>query len=196
MINLFRNSDKLIIIVHEIYGVNSHIFGVCNEFFNHEFDVICPNILERKDSFGYFEEKEEYENFIKNIGFIKMVEIIKTIFNENSFKYKKIFLLGFSVGATAAWILSSMLDFEKVICYYGSRIRDYLDIKPKCEILAFFSDKEQFDLYNLIEKMESINNVKLCILTGEHGFADPFSKQYNRNSAETSKSILFDFLSQ
>ena len=47
MLNIQKKSDTVIIVIHEIYGLNQHMQGYCELLSNQGFDVICPDLLER-----------------------------------------------------------------------------------------------------------------------------------------------------
>ncbi|TFI47968.1 dienelactone hydrolase family protein, partial [Diaphorobacter sp. DS2] len=55
-----RNSNSLIIVIHEIYGINQHIKGFCELLTKLNYEVICPNILEREKPFDYSQEEAAY----------------------------------------------------------------------------------------------------------------------------------------
>lgn len=85
---------------------------------------------------------------------------------------------------------------DGVIGYYGSRIRDYVEIIPKCPVLLFFPSKdESFDVEKLIGTLKG-GNVDIHILDGRHGFSDSFSKSYCELSDYRAKKLADDFLSK
>ncbi|MDN4074088.1 dienelactone hydrolase family protein [Fictibacillus terranigra] len=60
MLIIQNQTDILIIVVHEIYGLNQHMIEVCECFSQQEFDVISPNLLGRETPFHYSEENLAY----------------------------------------------------------------------------------------------------------------------------------------
>lgn len=126
---------------------------------------------------------------MKNVGFPGVLRKINTIISKLDRQYRKIILLGFSVGATAAWLCSEDERVDGIAGYYGSRIRDYLNISPSCPALLFFPEKEQsFDVAECISQLES-KKVKTVKLKGVHGFSDPYSVKYNRQSSQIAYEI-------
>jgi len=59
--------------------------------------------------------------------------------------------------------------------------------------LFFPTDEESFNVDDLIVKLSCLDNVKVEKIQGKHGFADKFSKNYNRQLAfsATKKILLF-----
>ncbi|QII50487.1 dienelactone hydrolase family protein [Bacillus paralicheniformis] len=194
MIHIQNKSDTAVIVLHEIYGINRHMHEVCRLIAEQGFDVICPNLLNRDQPFDYAEEKAAYLFFMENVGFPGVLRKINTIISKLDRQYLKIILLGFSVGATAAWLCSEDERVDGIAGYYGSRIRDYLNISPSCPALLFFPEKEQsFDVDECISQLES-KKVKTVKLKGEHGFSDPYSVKYNRQSSQIAYEMMMEFL--
>ena len=187
-----NNSDTVIIVLHEIYGINEHIINVCKELSKRKYDIIAPNLLNNKIIFSYDQEEIAYNYFMDKIGFEIAMKQIKQIFYSVRPHYKKIYVLGYSIGATLAWLCSQTKLCDLIVGFYGSRIRDNLAVVPECPTLLFFPTAEKsFDVDDLIIKLSSINNINVKKICGKHGFADQFSKNYNNKSALiASKEIL------
>lgn len=141
MLKINKNSDKLIILLHEIYGINNNIKEIANSLSSNGFDLIAPDFNNNK-VFDYKDEELAYLNYKNNVGFIKPLQKIENIIINNRKEYRKIVIIGFSVGATLAW-LSSEMDLDLIIGLYGSRIRDYLNIKPKSKLVLYFAEEEK-----------------------------------------------------
>lgn len=191
-----NNSDSVIIVLHEIYGINQHILKVCEYYKNVGFDVICPNLLNVVKPFDYEHEEDAYEYFMKNVGFDAATEKVRDLIIQSKQKYKHVFLLGFSIGATIAWLCSDEEPIcEGIIGYYGSRIRNYFNITPKCRTLLIFATEEKsFDVMELACTIEKKVNVEIHVLFGKHGFSDPFSDKYYEQSGQDAAKLVDNFL--
>jgi len=195
MLQMLKKSDNLIIVIHEIYGINQHIKNFCDVLSKQDFDVICPNLLEREPPFDYSEEKIAYFNFIENIGFLNAVNKIKNLLLSVKNEYQKIFIIGFSVGATVAWLCSEEECLDGVVGYYGSRIRNYTQIVPLCPIILFFPQEEQsFSVDELISNLNKKKNIEIYKYFGQHGFSDPYSTKFNEKSSQYAFNEMLNFL--
>lgn len=193
MMRILNNSDSVIIVVHEIYGVNEHMRSICQSF--SDFDVICPNLLEGAP-FDYSEEAVAYCNFVDHIGFTNASNKIKNLLFELKDQYKKVYLIGFSIGATIAWLCSEEEYVDGIVGYYGSRIRNYVDISPTCPTLLFFPQEEQaFNVDELIAKLDK-KQIEIHKFNGVHGFSDPYSPNYHVESAQQAFSKVMDFINK
>jgi Dienelactone hydrolase and related enzymes len=193
MLTFQNRSDSAIIVLHEIYGINWHMREVCREYAAAGYDVCCPDLLAGR-TFDYAQQQDAYEFFMKTAGF-EVYSSINDLIRQLRPKYRKIILLGFSAGATVAWRCAESGLCDGMIGCYGSRIRDYTELKPKCPTLLIFADQEIFfDAAGLASELKSKPNVTAVLLSGNHGFCDPFSAGYNPVSAAEAKELIIKFL--
>ena len=109
-------------------------------------------------------------------------------------KYERICIVGFSVGATIGWLCSETDGLDGMVGYYGSRIRNYLEINPVCPAMLFFPEREKsFDVAELILRLNE-KNVELHQFSGEHGFNDPYSPNHHAPSQDEAHNRTLDFL--
>ncbi|RZT23576.1 dienelactone hydrolase family protein [Fictibacillus sp. BK138] len=194
MIQIHNDSRTLVLVIHEIYGINQHMHDFCKLLSDHSLDVICPNLVERDTPFDYSQEEAAYRNFMENVGFGYATQKIKDILSDSKDKYEKIYIIGFSVGATVAWLCSEDDCVTGVVGYYGSRIRNYVDLTPQCPTILFFPQEEQsFDVEDLISTLDK-KNIEIHKFNGKHGFSDPYSPNYNGESAEKAFSKMVRFI--
>lgn len=194
MKTICKESDILIIVIHEIYGINQHIKDICQLLSERGFDVICPNLIKQEGAFEYSQEEIAYCHFTENIGFENASEEIISLIADMKVQYKEIYIVGFSVGATIAWLCSEEACLDGIVGYYGSRIRNYVGINPLCPTMLFFPEKEQaFNVDQLISCLEK-KNIEIYKFGGQHGFSDPYSSKYNKKSAKEAFNKMVDFL--
>ncbi len=191
------SSDTLVVVLHEIYGINHHMQEVCRSFYEKGYDSVCPNLLDRSMPFDYSEESLAYNHFMSYVGFDLAVQKVKKLITESRERYTYIFLVGYSVGATIVWLCSHEENLcDGVIGYYGSRIRDYKDRMPKCPALLLFAKEERaFNVETVMGKIK-IADAAIHLLDGTHGFADPYSKHYNEASYREAEQIISLFLAK
>ncbi|WP_354005839.1 dienelactone hydrolase family protein [Fictibacillus terranigra] len=93
------------------------------------------------------------------------------------------FIIGFSVGATVAWLCSEEKGVDGMAGFYGSRIRNYTEISPQCPVLLFFPEEEKSfavdELITVLKKKEA----EIYKFDGKHGFSDCYGPNFNEESA-------------
>lgn len=196
MLKFINNSETAVLVIHEIYGINENIKLKCNDLCKKGYDVFCPNLLNRDYYYDYNKEDEAYINFIQSIGIKKSAELIETILKELRKEYKYLYIVGYSIGATISWLCSEYGYCDGIICYYGSRIRDFLTINPRCPTALFFAEvEESFDVEELIGILRTKQNVEVVnMYNGKHGFADQFSERFNLESYQRSYEDMIKFI--
>jgi dienelactone hydrolase len=103
-------------------------------------------------------------------------------------------LVGFSVGATSLWrhIASPRCcSMSRAFLYYGSRIRDYPQLRPRCTTSVFFAAHEpSFDPPSLALTIRK-SGTQCSVIDGtQHGFMNPCSSHYREDIARAHLSML------
>ncbi|MGC5328685.1 dienelactone hydrolase family protein [Brevibacillus sp. SYSU BS000544] len=195
MISINQNSTTAIIVVHEIYGLNQYMNDYCEKLARQGFDVYCPDLLQRASHYEYSEEPTAYVNFVEKIGFTHSNSMIRRLIGEIRNQYKYVFVIGFSVGATVAWVCSSDARVDGIVGYYGSRIRDFLEITPQCPVLLIYGQSEKsVDVDQLTGVLRLNKNITIQRFDGEHGFADWYSPKYNEGEGKRAWYGVLDFI--
>jgi dienelactone hydrolase len=189
--------NKAILLIHEIYGVNDHMKFMKQKLSKLEADIICPNLLSSDIPYSYEEEGMAYQNFIQNIGIDESSKQINNMLIQLKQEYERVGVIGFSVGATISWLCSENNLCDFVIGCYGSRIRDYLNRRPVCPTLLIFPTEEKtFDVDDLVNLLKQKREPLLEVKTfhGFHGFMNPFSHAFNKESADEAFQTINDFI--
>jgi dienelactone hydrolase len=167
------------IIVSDIFGRTPELEDIAVQLSSNSSGATIVDPYEGK--FKEFKNEEEaYTNFQQTVGIERYKEYILKVINHSKSDFC---LIGFSVGASAIWALSEEIQTYgnvKAICFYGSQIRNYLNVNPKIKIELFFPEHElHFDVANLISQLSRKTNVKCYAVPYQHGFMN--KKSYNFN---------------
>lgn len=191
----YRNgADAAVIVIHEIYGVNRHIETVASQLTAAGCDVYCPDLLGRS-AYAYAEEALAYRHFHEQVGFARARAAIDALAGQLRPAYRRLYLVGYSVGATVAWLCSQTGLYTGVAGYYGSRIRDYPGILPGCPVLLLFPRREAaFDVAGLAATLTAKEGVEAHVFDGDHCFADPYGPHYHAQAAAEAFARLAAFL--
>ncbi|MGE7691602.1 dienelactone hydrolase family protein [Lysinibacillus sp. NPDC097214] len=169
---------RKVFILHEIYGVNDFIKMQAEAYSNANTSVECISLYSDNKIFPYEQEQQAYAYYINKIGFDTPLEqLTERILGARS-HYDEVLLIGFSVGATLAWRLST-LPLQGIVCVYGSRIRQYLDVIPSCPTLVILPrDEKSFNVHALKETLGTLPLVHTSQYQGHHGFMDCNNSNY------------------
>lgn len=185
-----------VVIVHEIFGLNAHIERVRERLDRYGCDVFAPHLLGSAErSFDRADEGAAYPSFMRAGGVAAMSRRLISFAESLRGRYDRVGALGFSVGATSAWIAAGTGVFDAVVCCYGSRIRDVTDLPVACPCLLLFAAHEpSFDPRNVVERVADRESVTAYVYDHGHGFCDRDSPNYDADAAEHALKWAIRFL--
>ena len=173
-----EKAKQAVVILHEIYGLNNFIEELCRSYQQKGYAVFAPNLLKRETAFAYEQEAEAYTYFNQQVGF-KIFKQVERLINELKEEYEQVIVLGLSIGATLAWLCCENSNCTAVVCFYGSRIRDYLYLQPVCPALVLFASEDLFEVDKVMELLSGKANLESKKITGRHGFMDSYGKNFS-----------------
>lgn len=168
-----------LIIVPDIFGKTPELIN-----FSDDFKKMYQTIL-IIDPYGgmignFKNEQEAYDAFKTNCG---MELLSKKLTDAISKTEDSLDLIGFSVGASAIWKVSEYdyaNSIKNAFCFYGSKIRDMVDINPTFFInLIFPKSEKHFSIEALFSKIVNKKNVYCEMTLYNHGFMNQRSLNYD-----------------
>lgn len=161
------------IIVTDIFGRTEHVEKFAEHFKNSI--IIDPY---NGENLHFSSEQYAYEHFNSVCGLKKYTD---TVFDTLSTVRGRVSAVGFSMGASALWNNTGRVaNLDRAVCFYGSRIRESLDIAPKCAVLAVFPAFEpSFDVDSVVLALSEIPNVEVEKTKYLHGFMNPLSANFS-----------------
>jgi dienelactone hydrolase len=164
-----------IIIVSDVFGITAALLKLKDEIGANT--IIDPYKGECMD---FENEDEAYSCFMNDVGLDNYAsEVFK---NTESLNCETI-LIGFSIGASVIWKSSVKNEsnyIQQAFCFYGSQIRNAIEIEPCFKINLVFPKSElHFDVTELIKNLETKPNVKISQVDYLHGFMNYHSSNFN-----------------
>lgn len=186
-------SRQAVVILHEIYGINAHIRHVREEWQGRGFDVFTPALFPHTTPFTHAEQEMAYRYFTQQVGFdpAPVVSLLSTL----RAQYTTLIVVGYSVGATLAWLAARSGLCDGVICHYGSRIRQHCDAAPPCPALILIARHEPaFDTSVLQQTLAAFPLVQCDMFDAHHGFCDAESATFDEGMARRARERVWEFV--
>ncbi len=133
-----------LVVVQEIFGVNSHVRDVCNEFAAHGYVAIAPAF------FDHFEHDVElaYDNegvqkgkaLVQRLSFdvaLQDIESAAKVLESSG----KVGVVGYCWGGTAAYLANTRLSLPAV-SYYGARTVPFLSEPLRAPMMFHFGERD------------------------------------------------------
>ncbi len=135
-----------LVVVQEIFGVNSHIRSVVDRFAAQGYHAIAPAIFDRAErdvELGY-----DKEAVTRGAGIRQQIPIDQMLLDIAAARDAvassgKVGIVGYCLGGSLAWLAASRLPgFSAAIGYYGGMVAKNLDESPRCPVLLHFGEQD------------------------------------------------------
>jgi carboxymethylenebutenolidase len=136
-----------IVVIQEIFGVNSHVRAVCDRFADAGYVAVAPALFDRTQrnfESGYSpDEIAKARTFIANPDWDAMLRDTQAAIDVAA-ATGPVAIVGFCMGGTVAFLAATRLKgLAAAVCYYGGRIVAFADEKPRCPTQMHFGEKDQ-----------------------------------------------------
>jgi carboxymethylenebutenolidase len=192
-----------LVVVQEIFGVNKNIQLTADEWANHGFLVIAPQMFDRfekgvdlgYDKAGWAEAVRLMSQFAPDFApqALDVEAAIDWLRNETD---KSVGVVGYCFGGTMAWISACRLKIEAAVGYYGGAIVKFASEKPQCPVMLHFGAKDDHIPAEAIAKIQ-VAHPEVPIFLYEnagHAFnrmADPTAYVADAAALALKRSVLF-----
>jgi carboxymethylenebutenolidase len=187
-----------IVVIQEIFGVNSHIQQVADGYAADGYLAIAPALFDRvqkKVDLGYSPE-----------GIAKGREIRGKVTNDMALKDAeaalkaassagKVGIVGYCWGGLITWLAAAKLSgLSAAVPYYGGGILDNAELQPKVPLMGHFGDKDQHIPVDGVRKLaEKHKKHEVFIYSADHGFNCDHRGSYNAPAAKQARSRTLEF---
>ncbi|MGZ4867545.1 MAG: dienelactone hydrolase family protein, partial [Candidatus Angelobacter sp.] len=137
-----------IVLIQEIFGVNSHIRSVADDYAGQGFHVIAPALFDRVQrnvELGYNPtDAAQGMKAARQIGMdAALLDVAASISHARTeWGGLKVGVLGYCYGGSLAWLSATRLDPAAAVCYYGGQIAANAAETPHCPVMLHFGAKD------------------------------------------------------
>jgi len=179
-----------ILVVQEIFGVNSHIREVCDGYAEKGYAALAPALFDRVSpgvELGY-EEADMGEAF-KIVGGLDQSKVpldIQAGIAQLS-QYGRVGVVGYCFGGTMAW-LSACNDWGAscAVGYYGGQIAQNADLTPKIPVMLHFGELDaHIPMSDVNTVIAAHPDVPIHVYDADHGFNCDHRASYDTAAATT-----------
>src|SRR3954447_11828330 len=127
-----------LVLIQEIFGVNSHIRSVADDYASQGFHVVAPALFDRVRpnlELAYNQaDTAQGMQAARQIGMdAALLDVAASISHARAqWDDLKVGVVGFCYGGSLAWLAATRLDPAAVVCYYGGQIAANATETPHC----------------------------------------------------------------
>ena len=190
-----------LVVVQEIFGVNSHIRNVCDRLAAHGYVAIAPALfdrIERDFESGYSaDEVAHARTFIGKIDWNTMLLDIQAGM-DNVKSIGPVGVIGFCLGGSVAFLAATRLDgLSASAAFYGGAIVKFADEKPKCPVQMHFGEQDTGIPMSDVEIIKQKRpDTEIYTYPAGHGFCCDERASYNEESAKLAWQRTYEFLAK
>jgi carboxymethylenebutenolidase len=176
-----------LIVVQEIFGLNSHIRQVADRFANYGYVTIAPalfDLVHPGTELGYDEAGvARGREIVEELGFNGALDGVRGAFDFLEAEFK-IGIVGYCWGGSVAYYTNTRLGLPAV-SYYGGRTVPLLKDRPKAPLMLHFGENDPIIPPGDVEKhREALPSAEIHVWPGAgHGFNCDQRADYNAEVA-------------
>ena len=190
-----------IVVIQEIFGVNSHVKSVADGYAADGYLAIAPALFDRAQrgfDVGYTPEDitkgREVRAKVSNDMAMKDTEAaIKAVSNAG-----KVGIVGYCWGGLITWLAAAKLPgLSAAVPYYGGGILDNADLQPKVPLMGHFGERDAHIPVDGVRKLaEKHKKHQIFIYAADHGFNCDQRGSYDAPAAKQARERTLAFFRQ
>lgn len=192
-----------IVVIQEIFGVNSHIRSVADGFAADGYFAIAPAMFDRVQKnfeVGYSPDDmtrgRETRAKVTNDMALKDAEAAIKAAHVAIGGAGRVGIVGYCWGGTIAWLSAGKLGgLACAVPYYGGGILADQDVAPKVPLMGHFGDKDAHIPVDGVKKLAAkYPQHQIFIYAADHGFNCDQRGSYNAPAAKQARERTLGFL--
>ncbi|HEX2547333.1 MAG TPA: dienelactone hydrolase family protein [Ramlibacter sp.] len=192
-----------VVVIQEIFGVNSHIRSVADGYAADGYLAVAPAIFHRVKpnvELGYEQDDMSAGMALKAASEALpspgVMQDIQAAIRHAS-QGGKVGIVGFCYGGLLAWRSACTLDgLSAAVPYYGGGVTtpDEIARRPKCPVLAHFGDQDHWIPLDSVEAFKKAHpEVEVHVYHANHGFNCDQRGSWNAEAAKLARERTLAF---
>ena len=197
-----------IVVLQEIFGVNSHIRSIADGYAAQGYVAIAPATFHRVQAnvnLGYTQDDITAGVALKAaVEALSPPGVMQDIAAAVAYgaQFGKVGVVGYCWGGLLTWRAACTLyGIHAAVPYYGGGMTSAVEAarKPQCPVLAHFGDQDHsipLDGALAFQKAQANGGVQVHIYEAQHGFNCDQRGSYNRAAADLARERTLAFFTQ
>jgi len=185
--------EGAVVVIQEIFGVNSHIRSVVDGYAAEGFYAIAPAIfdrVQREVELGYTEADmgAGIELAFQKLDMAQTLADLQATISAAS-QHGKVGVVGYCFGGLLTWLSSCNLKgVSAASAYYGGGIPDNAELTPACPIILHFGELDAHIPMDSVAALQSKQpDLPVHVYAADHGFNCDQRGSYDAAAAALAK---------
>ena len=191
-----------VVVLQEIWGVNSHIRSVADGYAADGYLAIAPALFDRADR-GTVMDEYNSETMGKGIECMQRVDVDKGLVDiaaavEAASEGGKVGVVGYCFGGRMAWLAASRLSgVSASVPYYGGGIPGLASEEPKCPVILHFGKQDTHIPLESVEEFKKAHpELPVYLYDADHGFNCDQRDSYNADASKLARERTMELFGQ
>ena len=188
-----------VVVIQEIFGVNSHIQSVADGYAKDGYVAIAPALFDRLQK-GYDTGYSQPEiqagiAMMQKLDWKNTMADVQAAIDEAK-KAGKVGIVGYCYGGTVAWVAAARASgLSASAPYYGGGMFGLINEKPKVPVMAHFGEQDQSPTLEQAKAIAKAHpEIEAHYYAGAgHGFNCDQRGSFNANQAKAARERTLDF---
>lgn len=199
-----------IVLIQEIFGVNSHIRAIADQYALDGYVVLAPDLFWRQQpgvNLGYTEaDFSSAMGFMQKMDFDLAVQDLSATVAALRARAEctgRVASLGYCMGGLLSYLSAANAGVDAAVCYYPGSIETKLDQadKVRCPILIHFAEKDHYisaaAVKSVQAKFADVKNAVIEVYPGvDHGFNCWERPSYDQKTSSLAHGLSLSFLAK
>lgn len=188
-----------VVVLQEIFGVNSHIRGVADGFAADGFLALAPALYDRssvKDvEMGYTKEDIARGRALREeFSWEDTLKDVEAAMNALRGEGLRVGSVGYCWGGSISFLAAVRLPLDAAVVYYGGQILPYVNEKERCPLLMHFGKRDLSIPASAVEAIQKAHpGAVVHLYDADHGFNCNQRAQYHEISARLARERTLAF---
>lgn len=186
-----------VVLLHEIYGVNTHIRGLADALADEGYAVRVPALFDRAEKgveLDYSAAGAEHGAFLRDqIGWDAPLADVAGAMDALK-AFGRIAVVGESYGATLAWRAAGKLPLVAAVCGSPGHLEEFLDEAPRCPVMIHFAARDAATPPTLRDRARAVPGVTAFDYDADHAFTCPHRPGFDSAATRAAETRTLDFL--
>lgn len=187
-----------LVVLQEIFGLTDQMKGVVRSYARDGYAAIFPCVYDRiaPGTVVPFAEPDRGRECASKLALDTVLLDVEAAVRRVQGPHG-VSVMGFCWGGGVIVPAAAKLELRGAIAFYGTKLGDYLGLKPKCPLLFHFGAKDAHSPPELIAKIGStFPSSERYTYDAGHAFANEVRSSYVKDAAETARARTLAFLAK
>jgi len=191
-----------VVVIQEVFGVNSHIRSVADGYAAEGYYAVAPAIFDRVENgveLGY--EPADMERGI-DLAFNKL-QMPQTLADiqaaiDHAAVYGKVGIVGYCFGGLLTWLSACQLSgLSAASSYYGGGVPQQAELRPRCPVILHFGEKDPYiPMDSVREFMARHPDLMVYTYDTDHGFNCEQRASFDAEAAKLARRRTLDLFAK